>query len=141
MDSKNKWAAVQAAASAGNVLGIENLVTVAVNAIVVAQDVDGQLDDGFQPFTDIPAIAFKDFGKLQAIAAVAPAALRELGDLTPDEVDEFEARVSSATSLPSTGLIGKGRRVIRYAAKVYRETLEIGDLFQEGKELFGSLRA
>lgn len=122
-------------------LGIDNLVTVSIDAILIGRDVKDQLDDGFQPFTDIPTIAFKNFGKIQEVAAVAPQAGREILDLTPDELEEYEVRVSAATGLPNTGIAGKARKSLRYVARVYRWGVDGVDIFHDGVDLVAEIRA
>ncbi len=119
-----------------NTLGIDNLVDVAVDAIQVGQDVKAQLADGFQILTDVPVIVFKDFAKIQNIAAKAKTAGQEIADLSPAEIEDFEARVSARTNLPASEVVVKVRGSLRLIARGYRVGLEIADIYQDTRDLF-----
>lgn len=116
--------------------GIDNLVDIAVDAIQVGQDVAKQLEDGFQILTDVPIIVFKDFSKIQNIASKAKSVGKELGDLTPDEIEDFELRVSTRTNLPATGIVIKVRGALRLIARGYRVGIEIADIYEDTRDLF-----
>jgi hypothetical protein len=122
-------------------IGIDNLVDVAVDAIQVGQDIATQLEDGFQILTDVPVIVFKDFSKIQNIASKAKAVAKELGDLTPDEIEDFELRVSTRTNLPQSGIVTKVRGSIRLIARGYRVGTEIADIYEDTRDLFAKAPA
>lgn len=121
--------------------GIDNLVDIAVDAIQVGQDVQAQLADGFQILVDVPVIVFKDFAKIQNIATKAKLAGQEISDLTPSEIEDFEARVSARTNLPATGLVTKVRGSLRLVARGYRVGLEIADIYEDTRDLFAKAPA
>lgn len=118
-----------------NKIGIDSLVTLSVDAIKVGQDIKKQLADGFQPLSDIPAIVFNDFGKLQEIYDKARPAIAEIKDLVPAELEELESRVAAATGIPATGVSGKIRQSLRVGAHAYRLVLDAKELIDEIKDL------
>lgn len=117
-------------------LGIDNLVSISIDAIKVTQDVKEALKDGFQPLKDVPAIAFNDFGKLQNISAKAKSAWAEIKDLDPEEIETFEERVADGAGIPNEGVYGKVRVALRLSARVYRVVDECVDIVHDAKELF-----
>ena len=117
-------------------LGIDNLVSISIDAIAVSKHVKEQLEDGFQPLKDIPVIAFADFGKLQNIGNKAKQAWNEIKDLEPEEIEDFEVRVSQGAGIPNEGVYGKVRGSLRLAARSYRLVEEAIDIVRDAKDLF-----
>lgn len=117
-------------------LGIDNLVSVSVDAILVGKDMKAQFADGFQLLPDLSAIAFKDFGKIQNVASKAKDAWSEIKDLSPEEIEEFEERVANGAGIPNEGVYGKVRTGLRLAARAYRLGTEAVDLFEDARDLF-----
>jgi len=117
-------------------LGIDNLVAVGIDAILVGKDMKAQFADGFQLLPDLSAIAFKDFGKIQNVASKAKQAWEEIKDLSPDEIEDFEVRVSEGASIPNEGVFGKVRKGLRIGARAYRLGTEAVDLFEDARDLF-----
>lgn len=121
--------------------GIDNLVDIAVDAIQVGQDVATQLEDGFQILTDVPIIVFKDFSRIQNIASKAKMIGKEISDLTPAEIEDFELRVSTRTNLPQSGIVTKVRGSLRLIARGYRVGIEIADIYEDTRDLFAKTPA
>jgi hypothetical protein len=117
-------------------LGIENLVSIAIDAVAVAKSVAKELEDGFQPLRDVPTIAFGNFGKLQNIGAKAKPAWAEIKDLSPGEIEDFEERVASGAGIPNEGVYGKVRKSLRLVARTYKVVEEAIDIVNDAKDIF-----
>lgn len=117
-------------------LGIDNLVSIAVDAVDVAKSVAKELQDGFQPLRDVPTIAFGNFGKLQNIGSKAKQAWAEIKDLEPEEIESFEERVANQAGIPNEGVYGKVRKSLRLAARTYKVIEEAIDIVNDAKDIF-----
>lgn len=117
-------------------LGIDNLVSIAVDAVDVAKSVAKELQDGFQPLRDVPTIAFGNFGKLQSIGSKAKQAWAEIKDLDPEEIESFEERVANQAGIPNEGVYGKVRKSLRLAARTYKVIEEAIDIVHDAKDIF-----
>lgn len=117
-------------------LGIENLTTLAVDAIIVGRDIGKALSDGVQLMDGF--VIIQDFPKIAEIAQVAKPAFAELKDLTPGEAKDLAANVSARTGLPNDGtVLGKVKTALALAARTYAAVDEVlivghewGNLFQ-----------
>lgn len=116
-------------------LGIENLVSVGIDAALVAKDIKKQLADGFQ-FQDVVTIGFGNFARIKNVADKAKTALAEIKDLTPEELELFEERVADGAGIPNEGVAGKVRKSIRLAARVYRLVDDAIDIVHDGADIF-----
>lgn len=117
-------------------LGIDNLVSIAVDAVDVAKSVAKELQDGFQPLRDVPTIAFGNFGKLQNIGSKAKQAWAEIKDLEPEEIESFEERVANQAGIPNEGVYGKVRKSLRLVARTYKVVEEAIDIVNDAKDIF-----
>ena len=117
-------------------LGIDNLVSIAVDAVSVAKSVGHELEDGFQPLRDVPTIAFGNFGKLQSIGSKAKQAWNEIKDLEPEEIESFEERVANQAGIPNEGVYGKVRQSLRLVARTYKVIEEAIDIVHDAKDIF-----
>lgn len=117
-------------------LGIDNLVSIAIDGISVAKSVARELEDGFQPLKDIPTIAFGSFGKLQNIGTKAKQAWAEIKDLEPEEIESFEERVANGAGIPNEGVYGKVRKSLRLVARTYKVVEEAIDIVNDAKDIF-----
>ncbi len=117
-------------------LGIDNLVSIAVDAVDVAKSVAKELQDGFQPLRDVPTIAFGNFGKLQNIGSKAKQAWAEIKDLEPEEIESFEERVANQAGIPNEGVYGKVRKSLRLVARTYKVIEEAIDIVNDAKDIF-----
>ncbi len=68
--------------------GIENLKKAFTFMFTVARSVETQLADGFQPLTDLPAIAYNMLGLVEIIK-VRKDIGKELGNVDPVERDQL----------------------------------------------------
>jgi len=117
-----------------NALGIDALVLLAVNALQTTLEVFGSLKDGFQ-LPDL-FVLVGNVDNVQTIAASAPQAWSEIKDLTPDELDQFEVRVSAEANLPNTEVVAKVRTALRLASRAYRLVLEGKELVEDFTDAF-----
>lgn len=117
-------------------LGIDTLVSISIDSILVVHDVQETQKDGFQLFPDLSTIAFKDFARIQNVAANAAQAWSEIQDLDPQELAEYEVRVAEGAKLPNTGTVGKVRGALRIAARTYALGVEAYNIFEDAKDLF-----
>jgi len=118
-----------------NQLGIDNLTTVATNAVVVANDLVDAAKDGIQLSDTL--IIFKDLGKIQEIANKAKQALAELKDLSPDETDALVTHVNQVIDTEGqTVTIQKIKGSLRLVARSHRAVAEAIDIVAGAKELF-----
>lgn len=99
-------------------LGIEKLVDLAVRVLRVGKRIGEAAADGIQ-YTDAFALV-SSFPDIQAIAPLVRPAFAELRNLTPEELADFEARVSREANLPDDrSVLGYVRQSLALTARTY----------------------
>jgi hypothetical protein len=118
-------------------IGIDNLVESGVTVITVGRDVKETLKDGFQLFTDVPYVIFKDGTRIKKIYDVREQLKAEILDLTPDEIDDFSERVADEAGVPNDGnvvdMVLDGIKLIGRAGRVVYEVI---DIYEDARAMF-----
>lgn len=122
-------------AAAPEELGIDNIVTLAVDAISVSRVLGTTFGDGLQ-FTDGFTI-IQQYPVLLEIGRVAKPAFKEIRNLSPEESAEAAAKISELTGLPNDKTLwGKVRLSLGLAARTYKWVDSGKALAHEWKDVF-----
>lgn len=106
-------------------LGIDNIVRLGIDSILLIKQVGPSFSDGFQA-TDI-FVVIQQYPKIVSIGMVAKTAFAEIRDLDPEEAKEAAQRIADGAGIKNDGTVwGRVAQGLELGARTY-------NWFDEGK--------
>jgi predicted Rdx family selenoprotein len=100
-------------------LGFDEVIDTLADVIETGDDIVKVFADGFQPLSDLIALA-PQFGRVQEIIADAPTAWAQFKDLDVDEANQVQQALADRLDLSSEEVTEKFVGSFKILSKVYR---------------------
>lgn len=121
-------------------LGIDEVIDTLADVIETGDDIVVVFADGFQPLSDLIALA-PQFGRIQEIIADAPLAWAQFKDLTPDEAEQVQQALADRLDLSSDVITQKITASFAVLSKVFRLLTHVQSEFLEIKAAIEDIAA